>query len=397
MYLALVVRRVLRHYGFVRLRLNLAVAALVCSAITPAQAAHTQARIVLAAESARPGETIQAGIHLHMDPGWHTYWRNSGQSGLPTTVEWQLPPGVTAGQIQWPLPKKAAEEELTTYVYEDDVVLLVPLKLASDLGPGPLTLKAKLDWLECEKKCIKEGAEVQATLSVGTETKSSNDADLLASWQRRIPVPGDVLSARAWWENAGVGDARAGILEWNSTQPQKEADFFADSSEQFEVEPATAKLSSDTGKVRLRVRVKKSVAAWPKEISGVLIQGSGSERVGYEVRVPFGNSGAAVEAGTIPSAGIMAATVAPPFWKMLLYAFIGGLILNFMPCVLPVIALKILGFVSEAQNEPGRVRKLGLIYTAGVLSSFLVLALIVVGLQAFSSATPIFWSPWLRW
>src|SRR2546425_1616573 len=143
------------------------------AACLSAQAAHTQARLVLAADVARPGETVLAGVHLHMDKGWHTYWRNSGQSGLPTTIEWHLPPGVTAGQIQWPLPKKVPEQDLTTYVYEDDVVLLVPLKLAGDLKPGPLTLKAKLDWLECETKCIKEGANAQSILNVGTETKPS--------------------------------------------------------------------------------------------------------------------------------------------------------------------------------------------------------------------------------
>src|SRR6266705_1857047 len=107
-----------------------------------AQAAHTQARLVLAADVARPGETVLAGVHLHMEKGWHTYWRNSGQSGLPTTIEWQLPAGITVGTIQWPTPKKAPEKELTTYVYEDEVVLLVPLKLASDLAPGDFELKA---------------------------------------------------------------------------------------------------------------------------------------------------------------------------------------------------------------------------------------------------------------
>src|SRR5205823_11743755 len=85
-----------------------------------AQAAHTQARLVLAADVARPGETVLAGVHLHMEKGWHTYWRNSGQSGLPTTIDWQLPVGITVGTIQWPTPKKVPEKELTTYVYEDE-------------------------------------------------------------------------------------------------------------------------------------------------------------------------------------------------------------------------------------------------------------------------------------
>src|SRR5262249_30270284 len=101
-------------------------------ALTPlsAHAAHTQTRLLLSVDTARPGDTVMAGVHLKMDPGWHTYWRNSGQSGMPTTITWQLPKGVNAGEIQWPVPEKSPEQDLTTYIYENDVVLLVPLKLA---------------------------------------------------------------------------------------------------------------------------------------------------------------------------------------------------------------------------------------------------------------------------
>src|SRR5260370_21317498 len=115
-----------------------------CLASLSAQAAHTQARLVLAAETARPGDTLLAGVHLRMDPRWHTYWKNPGGPGIPTTIAWQLPPGVTAGDIQWPVPKKLSEADLTSYIYEKEVVLLVPLKLSADLPPCPLELKATL-------------------------------------------------------------------------------------------------------------------------------------------------------------------------------------------------------------------------------------------------------------
>jgi thiol:disulfide interchange protein DsbD len=89
-----------------------------------AHAAHTQARLVLAAETARPGDTVLAGVQLHMDPRWHTYWRNPG-TGIATTIEWKLPPGVTAGPIRWPVPQKLSDEDLTTYIYTNEVLLLV--------------------------------------------------------------------------------------------------------------------------------------------------------------------------------------------------------------------------------------------------------------------------------
>jgi thiol:disulfide interchange protein len=345
-----------------------------------ANAAHTQARLILAAETARPGDTVMAGIHLKMEPGWHTYWRNSGQSGMPTAITWELPKGVTGGEIQWPVPEKSPELELTTYNYEKDVVLLVPLKLAADLPPGPVEIKAKVSWLECNTSCVPGSASIQATLTIGTESKPSKDADLIATWQKNLPKNGDLAKARAWWEKAAAGDLRPLILEWNSSPSTTEADFYPDSNDQYEVQPTTEKLPSEAGKIRLRASVKKLSTDWPKEISGLLVEQPKTDKLAYDVKLSVGESGQL--AGASPTAAATESGSAPPLWKIFLYAFIGGLILNIMPCVLPVIALKILGFVSEAKNEPRRVRKLGLIYTAGVLSSFLALALVVVALQA---------------
>src|SRR5215471_1550445 len=118
------------------------------------QAAHTQARLLLAEEQAKPGSTVLAGIELRMEPDWHTYWKNPGDSGSATEVKWELPAGVKAGPLQWPLPKKLTDSGLTTYIYEDRVVLLVPLTLSQDVPTGPLRLNAGLTWLECKTSCI---------------------------------------------------------------------------------------------------------------------------------------------------------------------------------------------------------------------------------------------------
>jgi DsbC/DsbD-like thiol-disulfide interchange protein len=144
----------LRHLKPVRRILNLLGAAWFCLAGVSASAAHTQARLILAADAARPGDTVLAAVQLRMDPRWHTYWRNPGASGMETKIEWQLPAGVTAGAIQWPVPEKLPDEDLTTYIYTNEVVLLVPLKLAADLRSGPLDLKASVSWLECDVQCI---------------------------------------------------------------------------------------------------------------------------------------------------------------------------------------------------------------------------------------------------
>src|SRR5437868_12530178 len=121
---------------------------------TGAEAAKTQVRLLLDSEAARPGDTVMAAVWMRMPSGWHTYWRNSGDSGGPTKIEWQLPAGVTAGAIQWPVPEKYVTAGLVTYVYHDTAVLLVPLTIASSATPGKMDLTAKVSWLECAEQCV---------------------------------------------------------------------------------------------------------------------------------------------------------------------------------------------------------------------------------------------------
>ncbi|HWI56262.1 MAG TPA: protein-disulfide reductase DsbD domain-containing protein, partial [Bacillota bacterium] len=354
-----------------------------CLAGFTAQAAHTQARLLLAAETAQPGQTVLAGVQLRMEPRWHTYWKNPGASGMPTKIDWQLPPGVTAGEVQWPAPEKLPEDELTTYIYKDEVVLLVPLTLASNLSPGPLELRARVAWLECEVQCLPGSARLQATLNVGTETRPAQEAPLLEAWQKKLPQTGAAIDAHAWWAQPANGDLRPLVLEWNSAAAVGQADFLPDSSEQFEVHPATTRLPADAGKVRIGKIIKKLSGDWPPTLAGLLIQTSGAERRAYAVTLPVQSSGVTAKTISTATAGPVGGSLT--IWKLLFYAlnaFLGGLILNIMPCVLPVIALKILGFVGQAKDEPRQVRKLGLIYGLGVLVSFLVLAAFVIGVKA---------------
>jgi thiol:disulfide interchange protein DsbD len=338
--------------------------------------------LVLAADTARPGETVLAGVRLRMDPKWHTYWRNPGAAGMPTTIDWQLPTGVSAGAIQWPVPEKLPDEDLTTYIYKDEVVLLVPLKLAADLPPGPLELKAEVGWLECEILCVKANGSVQAVLNIGAEMKPSKEAALIKAWQQKLPGSSASVAPHAWWEAAASGNVRPLDLEWNTATAASGADFFPDASEEYEVQSTTARLPSDAGKIRLQVQVKKLKADWPRQIAGLLVQQSGAQRQAYDADLAIGSAGPAGSASPSAPVAVLPAVPVPPLWKMLIYAFIGGLILNLMPCVLPVIALKILGFVGQAKNDPAQTRRLGLIYGLGVLVSFVALALLVIGVQA---------------
>src|SRR5258706_10183290 len=116
------------------------------------RAAHTQVQLLPSAETARPGDTVWAGVDLKMEPDWHTYWKNPGEAGIATEIKWDLPPGVTVGEIRWPLPEKMSIGGIAFYGYANETVLLMPLTLATNLNPRPLALKAKVSMLRCQEQ-----------------------------------------------------------------------------------------------------------------------------------------------------------------------------------------------------------------------------------------------------
>jgi thiol:disulfide interchange protein DsbD len=341
------------------------------------EAAHTRARLVLSAETAKPGETIWAGVELTTVPHWHTYWRFAG-IGIPTTVTWTVPPGISAGEINWPVPKKnilkAGDDSFVTYVYEDRVVLLIPLQLGTNLAAGLAQAKAGLSWLECADagQCVPQKSEVSAAFTVGGGDKPSADAALIEQWRGRLPRNDPSVKASAQWETAPGGDTRAIIIDWETSDSP--ADFYPFENQASDVQGLTTLLSSAPGHIRLRKEVKKSDTPWMEKVSGLLVGKSDSTNpAALAVTLPI--------LAPAPAAVKGANTTAAALALMLLFAFAGGLILNVMPCVLPVIALKVLGFVNQSKESPDRVRRLGLVYGGGVLASFLVLAGVAIAAQ----------------
>ena len=346
----------------------------------------TQASLLLSAEAVKPGDTLLAGVRLRMEPKWHTYWRNGGDSGQATTIEWTLPAGLKAGRVEWPPPEKLTVEDITTYVYGGDVVLLVPLTVEAGTSPGGKEIAAKVSWLECDVNCVPGDATVRGKVTIGNETKPSASAELLKTWQGRIPKPEPRLQARAWWEPTPKPDTRNLVVDWTALTPDAKGDFYPYESDQVDVAARTEHLTAPASQVRLRKSVKKSANDWPKEVAGLAIEKAGATAArAYELRLtPAEPTSAPLPVPGPRGSGSTPATAPAPavsLWLMFLLAFVGGLILNVMPCVLPVIALKILGFVNQSREEPRRVRQLGLLYALGVLASFLVLAAVVIGVQ----------------
>ena len=334
---------------------------------------HTRARLVLSHEAARPGDTITAGVELTMDQGWHTYWSNPGESGQATEIHWNLPAGLSAGEIQWPVPEKFTTPDtlkLTTFVYHDRAVLLVPLTISKDAVAGERDLSALVKWLECEVACIPGSNTVRSTLVITNESRLNSDTNFFAEAQSRLPAKTLPGTASAKWDAPSDVTNRAFLVEWatSATEP----DFFPYTNALATISPKTIVATVAAGQVMLRKMAERSGDGWPKEITGLLVRKEGERRVGYEVALPLAE---------IASSG-PSAVATKSIWVWFLYAFLGGLILNIMPCVLPVIALKILGFVNQSRETPGRVKKLGLLYTLGVVVSFLVLAGVVIGVKA---------------
>jgi thiol:disulfide interchange protein len=341
----------------------------------PAVAAATKVELILSADAARPDDTVMAGIHLTMQSGWHTYWRNPGDAGIATSVKWTLPPGITAGPIQWPVPDKLLTPPLTSYVYSNEVTLLVPLKIATDATPGSLELKAAVKWQECSELCVLGQQDVTAPLTIGSESTPSANAPLIQIAATKLPANDPSLVVDARWETEDK--SRPMVIEWHSASPPAQVDFFPYENDNYEVHGETERLPDDAGQVRLRKLVEKSGDTWPTKIDGLLVSRADGTAPwqAREVSLDVPSLAAA------PSAPAATPPANQSFILMLGLAFVGGLILNIMPCVLPVIALKVLGFVNQARETPARVRTLGLIYGAGVLASFLVLAAVNLAIQ----------------
>jgi thiol:disulfide interchange protein len=330
-----------------------------------------------------PGHPFTMGIHFKLEEGWHLYWRFPGDSGAAPQVEWELPEGFEAGPIRWPLPHLLrAEGDLFTNVYEKELLLPVEIRPPKVLPKAPFIFKARLKWYVCKETCLPGGEEVNLELPSG-KASPSNEA-LFGLWTKRLPQTGPAPFEAVWEQTPGGFRV---LLRGDRIDEKTE--FFAipppgGSAEHPEV--AAAK----TGSVILTLKAEnagQTAKAW----GGLVVLNSGEgTREGWEIPASFGKPDAEKqEIVETPEGGL-----AGVLWA----AFLGGILLNLMPCVLPVIALKILGFTQQAGQEPRRVFQLGLSFCAGVFAFFLALATAVVALKAAGSGLNWgfqFQNPWI--
>jgi len=342
----------------------------------------TQVRLLSDAAQVVPGESAVVAVELAMAAGWHTYWRSPGDAGQATKVVWTLPAGFSAGALEWPIPTKLVEEELVVNAYSGVVRLFSTVTISPDVPPGEYELSAKVSWLECQKSCVKGSIIVPISIRVGPSRVESPESPAIRLGRAALPQPVPFPVA-AQWVNPGSGEdrplrisfaSRPGKWEW-ALDRDPEGKWSGKGEERIEGDLVTIQTSFN--------RFEK---VWPKGLGGVLVHTlpAGNQEA-FEFRSEILETTLAVAGtgGTETAAGDPGSPAGVPtprvsFAGMLFAAFLGGLVLNIMPCVLPVIALKILGFVGQASQNPRRVRVMGLVYGAGVLTSFLALALLVV-------------------
>jgi thiol:disulfide interchange protein DsbD len=351
----------------------------------PVRTPHVEAELIAERTALTPGQTLTVALRLSMQRGWHTYWQNPGDSGLATTLDWKLPPGVSAGRIQWPTPRVLPVGPLVNFGYEGEALLLVDIATSADLSSGKTaTLAARADWLVCKEICIPEGADLALTLPIAaTSVADPHWAHAIADARAALPRP------LTGWRIAATGMSDKIQL---ALSPEQDAAspgtlrFFPYS--EGKIEPAGAQTQSRDGStIRLLLPVASQRVGEFTRVAGVLTASDGFGKArAATIDVPIAGVVAAGPAPARPVAqsapvALSGNAIALPFLVALGFAFVGGVLLNLMPCVFPVLSLKLLGFASHGDSGAA-MRRHGLAFAAGVIVSFWVLAAILVALRA---------------
>lgn len=390
----------------------------------PVVSANITAELISEQETIRPGQSFTVGIALRPAPGWHTYWQNPGDSGYPTTVEWKLPSGMKAGELEWPHPVRLGMPPLVTYGYEGDALLLARLQAPASLRAGShVDLAAKTRFLSCrEDACIPGKADLSLRIAVENTPphRDSRWSEAFDAARARLP-----RKLEGWKATAAEQEGRIRI---EVVAPG----FARPSTTGIQVYPMTANIldasaetsvsATEAGFV-IEAPCDQKAEPLPESLGLVLVAEGGWDAAGgvHALRVDAQRTGAPAAGaaragedaagkpaapddtapsrdvpraaggdGTAPDPGVVspapAVTDVVTFWAAIGLAFLGGLVLNLMPCVFPVLSLKVLGFLHVAHHEAALVRRHGYAFAAGVLVSFWVLAGLLIALRAAGGA-----------
>ena len=346
----------------------------------PVQSGHVEAELIAQETGVAPGSTIYVALRQSIRPKWHTYWRNPGDAGEATRISWTLPPGWSAGDIVWPVPTRTRVGPLLDYAYSGQVLLPVPITAPANAAPGSsVTLTAAATYLVCEEICIPEQATVSLTLTVtaGAPETDPKWGAALTEVLAKAPKPAGLK---------GVYVLEGGALKLAITgAPLKGADmagayFFPYSGQAIDHAADQAiERGADGLTLSLTPGADFKATPPPSELTGVLALPGGA----YEVTASAGTLPAGARGLGPPPAPLTGGVIGLPL--ALVFAFIGGLILNLMPCVFPILSMKAASLTLHAHDK-GRTRLQGLAFLAGVIATFLALAGLLIALRAAGAA-----------
>ena len=339
------------------------------AASNSADAAHLHVQFVFPQSQLTPGGSNRAGLYFKLEPGWHVYWINAGDSGEPPHIKWTLPDGVTARPLEFPAPKRLPLGPLMDFGYENEVLFPFTLDVAGTAKTGPANLDAKVDWLVCREVCIPGKAELDESVQIGgapNATTSGNDAAL---WAR----PANLLPTTLPTSDKAVFQATAAgfRLAVDTGQRETQAAFFPSDEEVID-NPAPQPITPTAKGLILYLKKDTNLTKNPAKLNGLIELSGGRAYV------------LSAESGTVaaPAQPISLGALAQSFGL----AFLGGLLLNLMPCVFPVLFLKGLSLVNSGNEERHKLRTHGFVYTAGILVAFWALVGALLALRAAGGA-----------
>lgn len=316
------------------------------------------------------GETLRLGLVQNIHDGWHTYWLNPGDSGTPTSITWELPDGFKASELEWPAPQKIPFGPLTNYGYEEQVTLLQNLTLPDTLPEGAITLNGRVDLLVCHDICVPERHEVSLILNGDTQGMP----DSIREATKRLPSARDIITDAVFGEK---GDILELSFSSNDTKMPLDVEYRLAPEDWGSIEnSAKAKTKHEDG--RLVIHQMRGDREWddlPDHIYFVLVNDKHDISFRIKAKKDKTTLPAIAETNTINTSNI-------GIIQALLFALLGGVILNLMPCVFPVLSLKALSLVKIGKDEEKKARKHGLFYTAGILASFMLIASVLLVLKS---------------
>lgn len=333
------------------------------------EAPHIEVALLSESASVQPGESFSVGVLLDPEAGWHTYWRNPGDTGLPTRVTWTLPDGVSAGELQWPFPERADYQGLTNYGYERPALLIADISVPSNYSRDSLAVEAQVDWLVCEEVCIPGQGVVDISIPIGESALSGNAGQFVAT---RAAHPTSLQFESAIFQFGAEAVIQIHGVETDVLNFDR-IEFFP-LQQGYANNAATPRIIRAADGLLIQTGLKETNILVPEQLDGVLVVDSNGETRAVQF--------SAQPDPSLISGNPTAASVDASLILILLFALLGGLILNLMPCVFPILSLKALSIVESSQYSSAQRRMHGLAYTAGVILCFLIVAGILLGLRA---------------